>query len=98
MANPLHAFDPETSMYEDLPQAVARDPELNKLTQEYQTLFDSFSDYSHYDLPRLDQAEESRHKEQLLDLLNKINERLDFLNDGSYRVVDMETPEINRLK
>lgn len=98
MANPLHAFDPETSMYEDLPQVVGRDPELNKLTQEYQTLFESFSDYTEYDLPRLDQAKERRHKEQLLDLLKKINQRLDFLNDGSYRVVDMETPEINRLK
>lgn len=97
MANPLHAFDPSTSMYEDLPQILARDEELKGLTDKYKSLFESFSDYTEYDLPRLNITEEKRHKEELLELLEKINERLKYLNDGTYRVVDVETPDIMKL-
>lgn len=97
MANPLHAFDLKTSMYEELPEPLENDQELKILTEQYEHLINSFSDYSLSDLPRLDVAEEKKHKDELLELLKKIKQRLEYLNDGSYSVVDMETTDITKL-
>ena len=77
---------------------VDNDEELKKINDEIQTMFVSYYyfDYNGQSC-YFDKKQERADKEKMLSLLNKLNNRLNAINDGSFIVDDRETERVRTL-
>lgn len=91
-------FDEETGMESTGVTVVDRDFEINELNQ---TIQDLYSSYFRFDVSgnqsNFDVEQEILDKGKLLGLLAALNRRLSEINDGSFVVLDEETPRLQRL-
>lgn len=77
---------------------VDNDEYLQSLNEEIQNLYSSYYKINYKDQPVFfDKEEEKKEKYKMLDLLNKLNARLEEINDGSFEVDDRETERVRNL-
>lgn len=78
---------------------VDNDEKLNKIAKEISTMFNSYYMFNVDDKPCVFNKEaERRDRDKMLSLLGELNRRLKEINDGSFVVVDEETPRVKKLK
>ncbi|MBQ6004909.1 MAG: hypothetical protein IJL14_01520 [Selenomonadaceae bacterium] len=77
---------------------VDNDEEIAKLNDEIQDLYSSYY-YFDYNGQAcyFDEKQERADKDKMLSLLNKLNNRLNEINDGSFIVDDRETERVRAL-
>ena len=77
---------------------VDNDEEIAKLNDEIQDLYSSYY-YFDYNGQAcyFDEKQERTDKDKMLSLLNKLNNRLNEINDGSFIVDDRETERVRAL-
>jgi hypothetical protein len=82
----------------DEPTLIANDSELQDLCIKAENMFSSYYDFSSHDEPcRFIREKEKAEKNIMLDLVSRIKDRLNELNDGSYIIEDLETERLNNL-
>lgn len=92
---PLWCYD-EYGILQDEPfDIVANDKVAMDLANELDDLYLSFFDFSSNEKFNSKMAE--NHLDKMLDLVAKLKNRLDEINDGSYVVVDVETNELVKI-
>ncbi len=78
---------------------VDKDEKLNKIAKEISDMFNSYYMFNVDDKPCVFNCEaERRDRDKMLYLLTELNKRLEEINDGSFVVVDEETPRVRKLK
>lgn len=74
------------------------DKELTETSEKLGYLYSSFFYFDYKDLPcYFNEEEEKQNKEVMLKMLNKINERLNALNNGRFEIIDEETERVKNL-
>jgi RNA polymerase-binding transcription factor DksA len=77
---------------------IDNDKELAKLNEETRKLFDSYYEFDSHDQGCWFNEElERRTKDQMLELIRKIKNRLSEINDGTFKVEDCETERLKKL-
>lgn len=77
---------------------VSENEELSVLNEKIQNLYSSYYKLNYEDQPVFfDKEQEKKDKYKMLDLLNKLNARLEEINDGSFEVDDRETERVRNL-
>ena len=77
---------------------IDNDEEIRKLNYEIYDLYDSFIIWDEDSIPQdFDYDKERANKDKMLDLLKKLNDRLDEINDGTYVVDDRLTEYYKKL-
>lgn len=77
---------------------IDNDSELQKLGDEIEDMFSSYYYFDYKDLPCwFDEEQQKADKPKMLALIQKLHDRLDEINDGSFVVVDEETPYLEAL-
>ena len=77
---------------------IDKDVELAKLNEETRKLFDSYYEFdSHNQACWFNEELERKMKYKMLELIQKIKNRLNELNDGSFKVEDYETERLKKL-
>ncbi len=89
LSMPLWAYD-DDGYTMPLPEIIAEDPEINDISTEMDMIFSSACDFS--GMTPIDLGALAKSKERMLELTASLNRRLEELNDGSYVVIDLETP------
>lgn len=91
-------FDPVTGKDSTRIPVVDNDEELWKINDEIQELFCS---YYYFDYKGqacwFDFEQERADKEKMLELMKKLRDRLDEINDGSFTIDDRETARVQAL-
>ncbi len=78
---------------------VDNDKKLNDIAKEISSMFNSYYMFNVDDKPCVFNFEaERRDRDKMLSLLDALNKRLDEINDGSFVVIDKETPRVKKLK
>ncbi len=91
-------FDPKTKKHYTGVDVVDNDPVLKKLNDEIQDMYLSYFHFDYKDLPCwVDEEQQKADKPKMLALIQKLHDRLDEINDGSFVVVDEETPYLEAL-
>ena len=91
-------YDPETKKEVTGIDIIDNDEILQALNLKIQDLYSSYYEFNTHDVACwFDYGREKADKELMLDLLHQLNERLAQLNDGSFIVVDEETPRVMAL-
>ncbi len=74
------------------------DKELNETADKLEKIYMSFFYLDRGDSACFfDEEAEKANKDLILELLNKLNERLNDLNDGKFQIIDYETEKIKKL-
>jgi hypothetical protein len=77
---------------------IDKDLELIKLNEETRKLFDSYYEFDYNDQACWFNEElERKTKDKMLELIQRIKNRLSELNDGSFIVEDYETERLEKL-
>lgn len=77
---------------------VDNDEFVQKINEKIYDLYSSYYKINYKDQPvYFDKEQEKKDKNEMLDLLNQLNKRLDELNDGSFVVDDRETERVKNL-
>ena len=77
---------------------IDNDEEIRKLNYEIYDLYDSFIIWDEDSIPQdFDYDKARANKDKMLDLLKKLNDRLNEINDGSYVVDDRLTEYYKKL-
>lgn len=77
---------------------VDNDEYIQKLNNEIQDLYSSYYKINYNNKPvYFDKNQEKKDKYKMLDLLGKLIERLDEINDGSFEIDDRETERVKNL-
>lgn len=77
---------------------VDNDEYLQLLNEEIQNVYSSYYKIDYMDEPvYFDYEQEKKDKEKMFNLLNKLNARLEEINDGSFEVDDRETERVRNL-
>ncbi|WP_293673219.1 hypothetical protein [uncultured Parolsenella sp.] len=98
LQGPIWKSDVETGRPNTGISVVDNDEELRRLNYEISELYSSYYEFdSHGQACWFNEEQEKADKGKMLDLLNKLNERLTELNDGSFEVEDLETPRVGEL-
>lgn len=98
LQGPIWTSDVETGKPQTGIAAIDEDDELRRLGCQIQCLFDSYYEFdSHGQACWFDKEKERQDKEEMLELLGRLNARLDELNDGSFEVEDFETERVRAL-
>ncbi len=78
---------------------VDNDEKLKELGKEISNMFNSYYMFNVDDKPVVfNEVQERRDRDKMLSLLDKLNKRLEEINDGSFVVEDEETPRVKKLK
>ena len=98
LQGPIWMSDPQTGRPKTGIEVIDEDEELRAISYEIQEMY-----FSYYELDSHDQAcwfneeQEKADKERMLELLGKLNARLEDINDGTFVVDDRETPRVREL-
>lgn len=77
---------------------VDNDEYIQKLNDEIQDLYSSYYHFDYKDEACFfDEEQEKKDKYKMLDLLEKLKNRLNELNDGSFEIDDRETERVRNL-
>ena len=77
---------------------IDNDEEIRKLNYEIYDLYDSFIVWDEDSIPRKFDHDKARaNKDKMLELLKKLNDRLNEINDGTYVVDDRLTEYYKKL-
>ena len=95
---PVWTCEEETGIETDALPLVHEDPIVASLNQEIGKLFDSYYEFNSHDQACwFNEEKEKADKPRMLELLRKLNARINELNDGSFVVDDQETPRLEAL-
>ncbi len=76
----------------DEPALIANDKQLQDLCSKAEEMFSPYYEFdSHDESCWFNQEKEKAEKDIMLELISRIKERLNEINDGSYIVEDLET-------
>ncbi|MBS5866274.1 MAG: hypothetical protein KIC37_08000 [Coriobacteriaceae bacterium] len=85
--------EPQTSI-----PVIDNDETLQALNNQICELYSSCYEFDSHDLPCwFNEEQEKADKQKMLDLLGRLNARLTEINDGSFKVEDLETPRVQSL-
>ena len=91
-------YDLKTGDITDSIDIIDDDGEIKRLNDEIYDLCDSFIIWDEDGIPQdFDSNKARANKTKMLDLLKKLNDRLDEINDGSYVVEDYLTENYSKL-
>ena len=100
LAGPLwtYRYNSESKKFVTDNPLIDNDTELQKINNEIQDLYSSYY-YFDYNGQAcyFDEKQERADKNKMLSLLNKLNNRLNEINDGSFIVDDRETERVRTL-
>ena len=86
---------------DDIPSSyelIDNDSQLNDLNELTEELYNSFYEFDSHDQPVWFNKElEEQFKDQMLELIKKILDRLSEINDGSFTIEDCETKRLLNL-
>lgn len=75
-----------------------KDKKLQSLSNRIEELFNSYYEFdSHNQTCRFNKEQEILDKEKMLNLLDELNKRLTEINDGTFKVEDLETERVKNL-
>ena len=77
---------------------VDNDEKLKALAHEISDMFDSYYIIDEKEGVSFNYEQERKDRDKMLSLLAQLNNRLNEINDGSFVVVDEETPRVKKLK
>ena len=77
--------------------AIDNDIELNKLNEKACSLYSSFYEFGTGEACTFNKKIAIQHKDELSELMNKIIERLNTLNDGTYSVRDLTKDQLDNI-
>lgn len=98
LQGPIWTSDPNTGRPQTGIEAVDSDGGLRDISYEIQDLYFPYYEFdSHGQVCWFNEAQERADKGKMLELLGKLNARLDEINDGSFVVEDLETPRVMAL-
>ncbi len=98
MQGPIWLSDFETGEPITGINVIDNDEALRKINYEIAHLYDTYYEFdSNNSSCRFNKEKEKKNKIKMLGLLKKLNERLDELNDGSFKVLDRETERVKKL-
>ncbi len=79
-------------------KAIDENEDLWVLNEKIQDLYSSYYKTNYKNQPVFfDKEQEKKDKYKMLDLLNKLNDRLQEINDGSFEIDDRETERVRNL-
>ena len=94
---PIWVYDSEGIAVWKYP-LVSDDHILMSLNHKADEMFSNYYEFdSHDEACWFNYEKEKREKTQMLEIISKINTRLNEINDGSFVVQDYETDRLNRL-
>lgn len=77
---------------------IDNDAVLNSLNDKASRLYESLYSFDAPDGCSFDIKRYKESSQNLLDMISKIKDRLNFLNDGSYQVVDEESEKLRLIQ
>ena len=93
---PVWIYDEKGLM--DSLDLVEEDAIVKKLDLEMADLYTSYYEFdSHNEACWFNKEEQIKDKPKMLELLTKLKARLDEINDGSFEIEDLITPEYENL-
>ena len=79
-------------------EVIDNDLELNELNEKASALYSSFYEFDEDEACRFNSAIAKEHLDELKELIAKIKNRLNNLNDGSFELNDMITDQLRELE
>ena len=77
---------------------VEQDYLLKELNEKAMQMFSSYYEFDSHDVPCwFNHDKEKAEKWKMLDIINRIKERLNEINDGSFTIEDFETERLKNL-
>lgn len=79
-------------------EVIDNDLELNELNEKASALYSSFYEFDEDEACRFNSTIAKEHLNELKELITKIKNRLNILNDGSFELSDMITDQLRELE
>lgn len=79
-------------------EVIDNDLELNELNEKASALYSSFYEFDEDEACRFNSTIAREHLDELKELIAKIKNRLNILNDGSFELRDMITDQLHELE
>ena len=79
-------------------EVIDNDLELNELNEKASALYSSFYEFDEDEACRFNSTIAKEHLDELKELITKIKNRLNILNDGSFELSDMITDQLRELE
>lgn len=79
-------------------EVIDSDLELNELNEKASALYSSFYEFDEDEACRFNSTIAKEHLDELKELITKIKNRLNILNDGSFELSDMITDQLRELE
>ncbi len=79
-------------------EVIDNDLELNELNEKASALYSSFYEFDEDEACRFNSTIAKEHLDELKELITKIKNRLNALNDGSFELSDMITDQLRELE
>ena len=96
---PIWTYDPEDMILTDDYPLVVEDPEIKEIEDEIAVMYDSYFEFDSHDVACwFNEPQMKADKDKMLELLGKLNARLEEINDGSFEVIDEETPRYKSME
>lgn len=77
---------------------IDNDKELQDICKKMQDMYSSYYEFnSHDDACWFNKEQQKADKPKMLELLGKLKSRLNELNDGTFEILDLITPEYEKL-
>ena len=77
---------------------IDNDTELEDLNEKASLLYSSYYEFDKESACSFNKSYALEHMNELEDLLKKIKDRLNLLNDGSFEIEDLATQQLEELK
>ncbi len=98
LQGPIWISDVETGQPLTGISIIDNDKKLQEINFEISNLYSGYYEFDSHDQPCwFNKEKEKEDKFKMLSLLNKLNERLNEINDGSFVVEDLETERVKNL-
>ena len=79
-------------------EVIDNDLELNELNEKASALYSSFYEFDEDEACSFNSTIAKEHLDELKELITKIKNRLNVLNDGSFELSDMITDQLRELE
>lgn len=95
---PIMCLNYDDDEYSKLYDFIKKDKLCMELIDKIDTLYDSYYEFNSHEQPVwFNKEKEIEDSELMLNLVTKLIERISFLNDGSYLLIDKETVRLKEL-